>query len=382
MSELVQYRWNLKAQRRNQSYLERIQDNAAKFRDRYSAKFEDLTNQGLEQYMPSEFAEQRSQLKRLDQLIASDPERGRDLSFKIGEQLSHLPALARATRREFEASERKRRKEISDMRRQATTALAQFIHGMISAIKDPIELDFAYEQVRSIQSEYQGRTVEAGELPEIKSAIQSRFTEIRKSAQAKAALWKKEKTKETAKEATEALVGIYKEQANADVSRNPKALGDMLAGLESLRQQINDVTSPEEIKSKIVEVAKKADKAVADENCRRILVRSIMDSLEQSGFVVSKPKRSGGDIDEVVILARKPVGAEAAFRVTADGGMIYKFDHYEGMQCKEDIDKVLPMLKDIYGVDLSEERILWQNPERISKSAKPLESDNRGCKHV
>ena len=62
--------------------------------------------------------------------------------------------------------------------------------------------------------------------------------------------------------------------------------------------------------------------------------------------------------------------------------MIYKFDHYEGMQCKDDIDKVLPLLRDIYGVDLSEERVLWQNPERISKSAKPLEDDAGGQKNV
>jgi hypothetical protein len=381
MSESVRYRWDLEAQRRRQAYLDRIQDNAAMFRDRYSAKFEDLVNQGLEQYMPSDFADLRAQLSRLDRLIVSDPESARDLSFELGEQLSRLPWIARAARHEFEARERQRRKELSDMRRQATTALAKFIQDMISEIKDPVELDFAYEQVRSIQAEFQGRTVEADELTNVKAAIHSQFREIRKAAQAKAAVWKTEKFKETAKQATETLVGIYKEHANTDASSNPKAISDMLDSLESVRQLVHDATSPEEIRSKIVEVTKRADDAVADENCRRMVVRSIMDSLEKSGFVVSKPKRGGGDVDEVVILARKPAGAEAAFRVTADGSMIYKFDHYEGMQCKKDIDKVLPLLKDIYGIDLSEERVLWQNPERISKSAKPLEGDNKGHKH-
>lgn len=155
----------------------------------------------------------------------------------------------------------------------------------------------------------------------------------------------------------------------------------MLSSVEAVKQLIEKTADPDEILNKITDATTQADSAIADENCRRMVVRSIMDSLEKSGFVVSKPKRSAGDVDEVVILARKPAGAEAAFRVSADGSMIYKFDHYEGMQCKDDIDKVLPLLRDIYGVDLSEERVLWQNPERISKSAKPLEDDAEGQKN-
>ena len=106
-----------------------------------------------------------------------------------------------------------------------------------------------------------------------------------------------------------------------------------------------------------------------------------MDSLEKSGFVVGKPQRQIGEKDEVVILARKPAGAEAAFRVTADGTMVYKFDHYEGMRCKADIDQVLPMLQEIYGVELSDARVLWQNPDRISKSAKPIDAGSKEQRH-
>ncbi|MBU1737097.1 MAG: hypothetical protein KKG35_03075 [Proteobacteria bacterium] len=381
MSESVHYRWNLKAQMRRQAYLDRIQGNVAKFHDRYNAKFEDLVNQGLEQYLPSDFADFRTQLARLERLLSSDPESARELSFEIGSQLSHLPGLARAAKREFESREIQRRKEIAEMRRHASSELAQFIQNMIAEINDPIELDFAYEQVRAVQSDYQGRIVDAGELSEIKANIQSRFAEIRKASQSKAVIWKKEKSKENSREATESLVALYTEHATADASNNPKALCAMLESLESVRRQINGSSSLEDIKSKIAEATKAVDTAVADEDCRRMVVRSIMDSLEKSGFMVSKPKRSDGDVDEVVILARKPAGAEAAFRVTADGSMIYKFDHYEGMQCKDDIDKVLPLLKDIYGVDLSEERVLWQNPVKISKSSKPMDEDKTESYH-
>lgn len=376
MSESVHYRWNLQAQRRRQAYLDRIQENVATFHTRYNAKLEELLNQGLDQYLPGDFSNLRAQLAQLKRQIASDPERARELSFEIGAQLSRLPGLARAARQEFEEKERQRRKEIAEMRRQSSSELAKFIHELIAEIIDPVELDFAFDQVRAIQSEFQGRIVEAGDLPEIKSDIHARITEIRKKSQSDAERWKKEKCRETSREATESLVDLYTEHVKADASKNPKVLDTVLKSLESVRQQIQDSHSLDDIASQVTEVAKAADTAVVNEDCRRMVVRSILDSLEKSGFVVSKPKRNSGDVDEVVILARKPAGAEAAFRVTADGSMVYKFDHYEGMGCKEDINKVLPLLQDIYGVDLSEERVLWQNPDKISKSAKPMDVDN------
>jgi hypothetical protein len=380
MSESVHYRWGLEARRRRQAYLERITNNVTKFQARYHEKFEDLINQGLEQYLPADFADLRSQLDRLGLLIPSDPERARDLSFEIGEQLSRVPGLARAARHEFEARDINRRKEVTEMRRQATDELARLIQELIAAIKDPVELDFAYEQVRALQAEFQGRIVESGELARLRAKIQSRFAEIRGAAQAKAHAWKEEKSSETCVEAAESLLELYTEQATADSAKNSKALGPLLESLAAVRRQLNDSSSIEEVKGKIAEATKAADDTAADEDCRRIVVRSIMDSLERSGFVVSKPKR-GSDADEVVILARKPAGAEAAFRVGADGDMIYKFDHYEGMQCKEDIDKVLPLLQEIYGVDLSEERVLWQNPDRISKTAKPVAVDKTASRN-
>ena len=360
--------------------MDRIHENVTQFRDRYYERFEGLVNQGFEQYMANEFADLRAELKRLDRLISSDPERARDLSFEVGRQLSQLSGLARAARHEFKARDRQQRKELAEMRHQATTSLAQFIHEMISQIKDPVELDFAYDEVKSIQQAFQGRTIEAEELSNLKNTLNSQFSELRKSAQARALAWKQEKTRATSMEATETLLDMFKEQATADASQSPKALEEMMANLESVRDQISSSSSHEEIGNKIFELAKTADNSVTDEKCRRMAVRSIMDSLEKSGFVVSKPRRGSSEIDEVVILARKPAGAEATFRITADGSMIYKFDHYEGMQCKDDIDKVLPMLQEIYGINLSNERVLWKNPERISRSAKPLD-DNKGHKN-
>lgn len=381
MSETVHYRWSLEAQRRRQAYLDRIQGNVERFRDRYERQLEDLTSQGLEQYASSEFAVIRQNLRSLNSLAHSDPESARELSFEIGGQISQLPGMARSARREFEGRERQRRKEIAEVRRQATSDLAKFLIELMGNIQDPIVLDFAYDDLRGIQAEYGERVVDADQLQGIKSTIEARVSAILDDSRVKADQWRSDRKAETQREASQALISLCKEQAAEDLKSNPGALGSMMTSLNGLAAALGEGAKLEDVRSQVAEASSALDQAVADEDCRRTVVRSIMESLEKTGFVVSKPKRHSGESDEVVIRARKPSGHEASFRVQADGSMIYKFDHYEGMECKTDIDKVLPLLQDVYGIDLSDERVLWQNPDKISKSARPMDDGRADERH-
>lgn len=367
---------------RQQEYYDRVQESTSQYRTRYSALVADMTRQGLEQFMPTEFTQVQAQLATLDDLLDSDPVQARELSLQLGAEISRLSSMAREAKREFEARERQRQREISEMRRKATSELSQFLQSLIGDISDPIEQDFAFDGLRLLQAEYAGRVVDAHELPKVKQDLRSRAQTIRDAATAKAKAWKDRKGQETLHEAQEMLLAIHKEQADADASRNPKAVQSMLDCLDTMRQQIAaGGCSLDDIQKQLVAETEKTDVAVADENCRRMVVRSIMDSLEKSGFVVGKPQRQTGEKDEVVILARKPAGAEAAFRVTADGTMVYKFDNYEGMKCKADIDQVLPMLQEVYGVELSDVRVLWQNPDRNDRTAKPIDAGSKEQSH-
>ena len=417
-----------------EEYLERIEENTRNFSGRYRKKLDDLVSQGLDAYMPGEFAKVREQLDQVDELVANDPESARDLNMEVGRQLSVLPGLARAAQREFEAKERQRRRELAEMRRQAAeqawrerkeaearerqerrelaekkrqeaerawqeqreaeererqrrqelaekrreaaAALNEHIHNRIAEIQDPVEMDFAYDEVRAILDEYQGKTVEPGELEALKASLDSRFSAIRNAARSKAGEWKGRQAKSLEKEANEELINTYEEQIRSDFAQNRKMLDAALANISTLKEQIgkNGINS-EELKRKVLETtARKTGDGPRDEESRRTVVRSIVETLERVGFVVSKPKRHAGEgSDEVVISARKPAGSEATFSVTLDGKLLCKFDNYEGMMCQKDIDKVLPLLQDAYGVKLSDERVLWQNPDRISKDAKPMD---------
>jgi hypothetical protein len=111
-------------------------------------------------------------------------------------------------------------------------------------------------------------------------------------------------------------------------------------------------------------------------------VNAVVQSLREAGFIlVQNPKRyKDGERDEVVLQASQPAGHQAEFRVTLNGDCSYCFHGYEGSACKEDIVKVRQALQDIYGVTLSDERVIWENPDRMSRSAKPIGTGKGGTK--
>jgi hypothetical protein len=363
---------------RQQQYFDRIQENVSRYRDQYVARFADMVQRGFEQYLPAEFAQIRSRLAELNNFLNSDPEHAREMSLQIGAEISSLQSMARSAQHEFEARERERQQELAVMRRKATSELGQFLHSLVAEIRDPIEQDFAFDKLKAIQSEYEDRVVNAQDLPQIKDELSCKVKAISVEASLLAKDWKNRKAKEILVESQNTLIDIHREQVATEVGLHPQAVQTMLASLDALRHQVSERgSSMGDVQKQLADAAEKVDATVVDENCRRMVVRAILESLQKAGFVVGTPQRQSGEKDEVVILARKPSGAEASFRVTIDGVMVYKFDHYDGMKCKSDIDQVLPMLQEIYGIELSNERVLWQNPDRISKSARPIDDESK-----
>ncbi|NDH06857.1 hypothetical protein EBX93_13210 [bacterium] len=87
---------------RQQCYFDRVQENTLRYRARYEEMLADLVRQGLEKFLPGEFAQVRHRLAEIDDLLDSDPVMARDLSLQLGAELSRLPAIAREARRELE----------------------------------------------------------------------------------------------------------------------------------------------------------------------------------------------------------------------------------------------------------------------------------------
>jgi hypothetical protein len=382
MSQLYEQRWRIERERKRRAYLDRIRQSTDYYHRRHTSVLGDLRAQGLDKYLPREFSEIQARLRRVASLISSDPEKARDLNIKLAAQVSALPAMARATEREFRIREEERQRQMAEMRRKATSDAAKFIVEKMSQFTDPVEQDFAFDDLRALQSEYTGRVVEPDELSRLKNELAQRFESIQGKAAEKARQWKESRSKKNASESLEARLSVQREQIAAERDRVPIEIDAVLARFDAIAQQARSgAMSEEDLERNLVELADAADVVLADETCRREVVKSLVETLGGLGFIVRAPKRLPGEKDEVLISARKPAGQSADFRVSADGRWIAKFEEYEGMGCKADIDRMDAVLQEIYGISLSDKRVEWQNPDRLSVDERPLDSDKGRHRH-
>lgn len=118
--------------------------------------------------------------------------------------------------------------------------------------------------------------------------------------------------------------------------------------------------------------------AVIKEEVRREAVKAIYQQLKSQEFTVEAPRRFvTEDSDYVRIVARRPSGKQVVCEVDSHGALKYKFDKYEGMTCLKDIEKFNVDLERVYSLKLSDERILWSNPDRLTKDACEAANEDR-----
>ncbi len=176
----------------------------------------------------------------------------------------------------------------------------------------------------------------------------------------------KRQEEEIRRKARQDFIDQMKRNLEQDKDSNPKAVEESVKNLDRLKENI-ETMSENELQEKLTEESDKVDGEIADETVRREVIKSIYQALKKSGFIVNNPTISG---DLVLLRAQKPAGQQAEFTVKLDGGLTFKFDNYEGQKCRKDIDEVTRLLDECYGVKLSNEKVIWSNPDRIQKGSK------------
>lgn len=116
--------------------------------------------------------------------------------------------------------------------------------------------------------------------------------------------------------------------------------------------------------SALEQIYQKSDEAIIGETMRKQSLQIILKSIKAQGFVVDTKNIRRKD-DVVTLIAQKPGGEIAKFSVYIDGKFIYDFKGYEGQACQKDIEPFLADLQEIYGVDITESKEIWKNPDKI-----------------
>ena len=136
----------------------------------------------------------------------------------------------------------------------------------------------------------------------------------------------------------------------------------------------------ENAEKQVIELENEVDETLISEETRRETVIAIVKQLQKQEFSVEKPQLIKTDGKNYVkIVAKQPSGKRAVCNVDLRGKIAYKFDNYEGMTCLKDIEKFNVDLQQVYSVKLSDERVLWQNPDRLSMDANSI-PNNEGRK--
>lgn len=126
--------------------------------------------------------------------------------------------------------------------------------------------------------------------------------------------------------------------------------------------------SETDAKEKIKKIREQANAEIVGEKVRKESVKIIVKAIKSRGFVVdSKAIKIDRVNNQVNIVAMKPSGAKAEFKVFLDGKFEYRFDGYEGQACQKDIQPFMKDLEEVYGMKVTNQIELWAgNPDRDS----------------
>lgn len=408
MSRSYEVDYDLIRRRRQEANENRVREATRPFLERYQDTLDQIRGEGLDDFVRDEFDQIERLLQEAWDLLDGEPFEARDASREVGNLIRGLGRRARDARnvgrlaqrqesqarraaeraarqeelerlreeREQEAeSERERREEEIQAVRAARAARVAFVARMSEAIKgtfrDPVAYDLARDRAEALADRWANRiNVEGVDVAAAEGEFTAQLGMLAKTVKAEADKWRADERAGHAAEDAASKV----EESLATIRRSVTAeSNEKLKGVLEGLLRIKDGLENGEIQAE--EAAKASDKAVDDcveelvnEDVRRETLIALVGTVQSLGFVLlGNPEftEDGG----VLVLARRPSGEECQFVVRADGGMRYEFGNYAGTACRKDCTQVEAMLREAYGVVLSNERVIWENPDEVGKDA-------------
>lgn len=248
---------------------------------------------------------------------------------------------------------------------------------LLRQISNPIVINYAQADLENIR-----KGIESG-LNKIVTTeqLQNSISNIIKNAENKANEWKATTiNKQKNKVLIDRIETTEKTILQENIEDNKKTQ-EFVDKIKKLRKSVSEGNIiDKEVQKKLSKIEMDIDDTMITEEIRRETVRAIVKQLRNQEFTVKSPQIvQNGDESYVKIIAQKPSGKRAICKIDIHGKILYKFYNYEGMTCLKDIQKFNVDLQEIYSVKLSDERVLWSNPDKLSKDAKNISNNNGRC---
>ncbi|CAM2825313.1 hypothetical protein HEFE104084_03795 [Helicobacter felis] len=315
------------------------------------ANLQKMQAQGLDTFVSLQSLKQ--ELKSLQTLIQTDPLKAQQQSLEALYNLKKLQRQALGLQRAQAGANQEKAQ--------------QDFYAHLQEIKDPAIIAYAKEDLVLLQERlaaFDG--LNAGTARQIQADLEQVLQKAQKQAQAS-------NTQQESQRHLWAQELEYLKNEVAQIATSPEQgalLAQMAKTTESLASQ--DFNT---LESQIAQINAQADLLIVEENARKEVVISIVKTLRGHDFKVEIPVLKEG---AVIIKADRPSGKRVQCRIERGGEhILYKFDQYEGLTCKEDIAKFKKELEDVYGFKIEDIKTLWENPDRISKGAIDLNNPHK-----
>ncbi|TMM45380.1 hypothetical protein [Colwellia ponticola] len=377
MSQIHDARYRLEREQRQRVAEERVRNTTNSFIERYHNELASIQQQGLAEYVQERYDSCLSQLGQIEAGLASDPFRARERSKSLGNEIYALRNVARRIKVQVEEAQYQQHRDELEVRANAKkerkVQISSAWNEELRNWSDKLSLNLMLKEIKELEQQVFSEQ-SFGKTQDL--LVQ--FQKLKKKGLEKAvnhrALIEKETQHITNRDVAQAIVEIVSPSLPGEESKKFTAQADKILS-------VNPQDANEQLKE-IDQLSDRADEIFENEAIRKETVKAIYNTLKITGFTVQKPKmvETKEGVREVIIAASRPAGNRAKFKIRLDGSCTYEFDNYKGQTCKKDIEQVLPKLNEVYGVDLSDSRVVWSNPDDEDAQMKPIPSQTMNSK--
>lgn len=376
MSREYYARYELERKRREALKRKQAVETAEKLLNKYQAQLEGMIAKGFRGYIPDEIARLEADLARIRQdLIDDRPIQARDASQRVGAYIGSLDVIANTAIAQYERAERLRSEQEKARAASRGRSLLDAYYEMVGEIEDVVVANLAAPALDDIRAQIERdgdtRFTESG----LRKAVSDAVAEARSRAGAFKAAEEERRQRACLTSRIEDIDLLVRKANIGDAD----AAASFAARIDRIKLAM-EVEHPDnaDLEEAISSLGSDLEAQEVSEAARREAVKAIYRQLKSQEFTVERPKRFVSDgSDYVRIVARRPSGKQAICEIGSDGSIRYRFDKYEAMTCLKDIERFNVDLESIYSLSLSDERVLWSNPDRLTKDANRADNDNR-----
>ena len=373
MSHERNARYELELKRREELRRQRASEYSERAYQEIRARYEQMKKEEYDSYIPNEMKTLIFNINSISSLLLTDVFEAQNLCRQVQYSLSNMDYLVRSAKEEFARQERLRFEEIQRQKAEAKSKLEQAFYNILGEIQNPEVANFGLEELEVIKTKIQNEEISSEK--ELAEQIQS----VCEHAEKKAAEWKQQKLEKAKLEIMSSQIDDAIKSVEVETFENEENQQTLINKMKELKNHLTVENNTKEVLEQLNTIRSEVDNSLIDEEVRREAVKAIRKELKSQGFTVEPIKIFGEGKDSyVLVTAKKPSGKQASCKVNLQGKLNYRFDHYEGMACIKDIEQFSVDLEKIYSVKLSDDRVIWENPDRLSRTQSVSSDSKRG----